>query len=98
MRRSAFVANDTLSEPLNGSILPERGDGIDPPCTQRRNQRGTGARRDDAEQAGGVGDGIEEAYGRPDLLCRRRRQEAGPERDRQAAAEEQPEANGSSRL
>jgi hypothetical protein len=31
---------------LEGSLLPERGDRIDPSCAQRRNQRGTYTRRD----------------------------------------------------
>ena len=82
----------------NKSILPERADRIDPRCAQRWNQRRTCARRDDAEQACGVRDRIEEAHARPDLLCRRRRQEHGAERGREAASEEQPDADGTSRL
>jgi hypothetical protein len=67
---------------LNGSILPERGDRIDPSGAQRRNQRCTCAHRDDAEQACGVGDWIEQTHDRSDQLCRRRRQERGAERSR----------------
>ena len=79
-------------------MLPERADRIDPRCAQRWNQRRTCARRDDAEQACGVGDRIEEAHDRTDQLCRGRRQERGAEPGRQAAAEEQPDADGPSRL
>ena len=84
--------------PLRRSIVPERANRLDPPCAQRRNQRRTCARRDDAEQGCGVGDRIEETHARADLLCRGRRKEHAAERGREAAPEEQPDSDGTSQL
>src|SRR4029453_14481839 len=92
----AADGNAILLRPIrkNGSILPERTDRVDPSGAQRGNERRTGARGDDNEQACGVGDRIEETYARSDVVCRRCRQEHGAERDREAAAKEQTDADG----
>lgn len=83
---------------IRWSELSEGRDRMDPCCAQRRNQRRTCACRNDAEQADNVGDRIENAHDRTDQPCRRRRQQRGTESSREAAAEEQPDADGASGL
>jgi HAD-hyrolase-like len=65
---------------------------------QCRNQRGTRAGRDDAEQARAIGDGIEEAHDRADLLRHRRREQQRGQRNRETPAEHKADPNRMNRL
>jgi len=52
--------------PPEYSVLPERDDGIDASRAERRNEHRACTRRNDQEQAPGIGNRIEEAHGRAD--------------------------------
>ena len=67
-----------------GSIRPARQAGISAAAVHAATTQ---------QQARRVGDRVEQAHGRPDLLRYGRRQERGAERGREAAAEEQAEAD-----